>query len=245
MTEAEWSAGANITEMVSYLKAEFRTHRFKKGQRRLRLFTCACCRLIWDLMTDERARQAVLLAEGYADGQVSKEEMTAAHKAQAKAFSGLLNISYQCSPRFSAADCAHIATVSLLYPSGDGGAIFGTRYARFAAEFSSRRSLYSAPPDGPSTRSAQRQADILRDVFGNPFRPPAIDSAWLRWDQGTVVKLARAIYEESAFERLPLLADALEDAGCPEEQLLGHLRSPGPHVRGCWGVDLLLKRVIS
>jgi hypothetical protein len=226
--------------MVSYLKEEFRTHRFKKGQRRLRLFTCACCRLVRDLMTDERARKAVPLAEGYADGQVSKDEMKAAHKAQAKAFSGLLNISHQCGPGFCAADCAHIATISLLYPSGDGGAIFGTRYARYAAEFSSRRSLYSSPDDGPSTRSAQRQADILRDVFGNPFRPVAVDPAWLRWDRGTVVKVARAIYEESAFERLPLLADALEDAGCQEEQLLGHLRSVGPHVRGCWAVDLIV-----
>jgi hypothetical protein len=208
----------------------------------LRLFTCACCRLVWDLMTDERARKAILLAEGYADGQVSKEKMAAAHKAQAKAFSGLLSISHQCGSSFCAADCAHIATVSLLYPSGDGGAIFGTRYARFAAEFSSRRSLHSSPDDGPSTKSAQRQADILRDVFGNPFRPPAIDPAWLRWDQGTVVKLARALYDEQAFDRLPVLADALEDAGCADAELLGHLRGPGPHVRGCWAVDLLLRK---
>jgi hypothetical protein len=243
MTEAEWLAGADITEMVSYLKEELRAHRFKKGQRRLRLFTCACCRLVWGLMTDERARQAVLLGERYADGQVSKEEMTAAHKAQAKAFSPLLNISHQCSPSFCAADCAHIATVSLLYPSGDGGAHFGTQYARFASEFSSRSSLYSPPEAGPSTESARLQADLLRDVFGNPFRPPALDPAWLRRDQGTVVKVARAIYEGPAFERLPVLADALEDAGCGEEQFLGHLRSAGPHVRGCWAVDLLLGKV--
>jgi hypothetical protein len=82
---------------------------------------------------------------------------------------------------------------------------------------------------------------ILRCIFGNPFRPaPPVDPAWPAWNGGSVRKLAEGIYEERAFDRLPVLADALEDAGCSDPSLLGHLRGPGPHVRGCWVVDLLL-----
>jgi hypothetical protein len=87
----------------------------------------------------------------------------------------------------------------------------------------------------------EEESVLLRDIFGNPFRPlPAIDPAWLTWSGGTVRKLAEAIYDERAFDRLPVLADALEDAGCSDAGLLGHLRGPGPHARGCWALDLLL-----
>jgi hypothetical protein len=93
-------------------------------------------------------------------------------------------------------------------------------------------------------------AGLVRCLFGSPFRPaPAADPAWLAWQGGTVPKLARAAYEEGLLPegaldpaRLAVLADALEDAGCADPELLGHLRGPGPHVRGCWAVDLLLGR---
>jgi hypothetical protein len=81
---------------------------------------------------------------------------------------------------------------------------------------------------------------VLREVFGNPFRPVAIDPAWLAWGGGAVRKLAQGIYDDRAFDDLPVLADALEDAGCSQEDILGHLRGPGPHVRGCWAVDAIL-----
>ncbi len=84
-------------------------------------------------------------------------------------------------------------------------------------------------------------AGLARCLFGNPFRPaPAVESGWLAWDGGTVPKLARAAYEAHAFDRLPVVADALEEAGCADAELLGHLRGPGPHVRGCFALDLLL-----
>jgi hypothetical protein len=85
-------------------------------------------------------------------------------------------------------------------------------------------------------------AELLREVFGNPFRPVSISRSVLAWNDGTVVKLARAIYDERAFDRLPVLADALEEAGCDHADLPGHCRAPGPHVRGCWAVDLLLNQ---
>jgi hypothetical protein len=85
-------------------------------------------------------------------------------------------------------------------------------------------------------------ASLVRDIFGNPFRRPHLDWAWLKWEGGTVAKLAEGAYQDRAFDRLPVLADALEEAGCADEHLLSHLRGGGPHARGCWALDLLLGR---
>jgi hypothetical protein len=93
-------------------------------------------------------------------------------------------------------------------------------------------------------------ATLLRDVIGNPFRmPPTIDPAWLTWNDGIIKRLAQAAYDERALPpghldkaRLAVLADALTDVGCTDPDLLDHLRGPGPHVRGCWAVDLLLSK---
>jgi hypothetical protein len=81
---------------------------------------------------------------------------------------------------------------------------------------------------------------LVREVFGNPFRPSVLPPAVLRWNSGTVRRIAEGIYEERAFDRLPILHDALLDAGCDDEASLSHCREPGPHVRGCWVIDLLL-----
>ncbi|MBL8798934.1 MAG: hypothetical protein JNM56_33930 [Planctomycetia bacterium] len=80
---------------------------------------------------------------------------------------------------------------------------------------------------------------MLRDIFGNPFHPVTINPAWRTL---TVISLAQAIYDERAFDRLPILADALEDAGCDSADILNHCRQPGEHVRGCWCVDLILSK---
>jgi hypothetical protein len=84
-------------------------------------------------------------------------------------------------------------------------------------------------------------ASLVRDLFRPvTFAPATVSPAWLAWNDGTVVKIAQAIYDERAFERLPVLADALEDAGCDNADIRRHCREPGEHVRGCWVVDLLL-----
>ena len=77
----------------------------------------------------------------------------------------------------------------------------------------------------------------MRCIFGNPFRPVTFDPIWRT---ATVTSLAQAIYDERAFDRLPILADALEDAGCTCAEMLEHCRQPSQHARGCWVVDLLL-----
>src|SRR5262249_34126429 len=96
---------------------------------------------------------------------------------------------------------------------------------------------------------AAEQAALMRDLFGNPFRAmPTINPAWLAWNDGTVVRLARSAYEERTLpegtldaSRLAVLADALGEAGA-NAGLLDHLRGPGPHVRGCWVIDLVLNK---
>jgi hypothetical protein len=88
--------------------------------------------------------------------------------------------------------------------------------------------------------AVKRQAAVLlRDVIGKPFRPVVVDPSWLT---PTVTALAATIYEDRAFDRMPILADALEEAGCDNEEVVTHCRGPGPHVRGCWVLDLLTGR---
>jgi hypothetical protein len=107
---------------------------------------------------------------------------------------------------------------------------------------------WSSTRDAPSaamypcwvfTEGADRRAQValLRDLFGNPFRRVAFDPAWRT---PTVVSLARGVYADRAFDRLPVLADALMDAGCTDADVLDHCRAPGPHARGCWVVDRVL-----
>src|SRR5262249_55061356 len=83
-------------------------------------------------------------------------------------------------------------------------------------------------------------ADRFTDLIGNPLRPVVAAPPWIGGEAGALRKLPRAIYDDRAFDRLPILADALEDAGCTDRDMLDHCRGPGPHVRGCWVIDLIL-----
>jgi hypothetical protein len=136
-----------------------------------------------------------------------------------------------------------------------------TYRAREAAEFEQYyQALLAAPdeacatpPDGcweeQAAEAAYRegrlaatrgQVEVLFDIFGSLTGPGNVDPAWLTWNSSTVAKMAAAIYADREWSILPLLADALEDAGCGNRDLQEHLRGPGPHVRGCWALDLLL-----
>jgi hypothetical protein len=102
--------------------------------------------------------------------------------------------------------------------------------------------------DAASEAERAAQAALLRDLF-QPFRPVALDPAWLAWHGGAIVKLAQAVYEERDLAsghldaaRLAVIADMLEEAGATDQELLGHLRGPGPHVRGCFAIDALTGR---
>jgi len=110
-----------------------------------------------------------------------------------------------------------------------------------AAHFGALASSGSNPYDRPdypliaSERTAE--AAILRDIFGNSFCPVTSVAGWLNTN---IVALAQAIYDDRAFDRMSILADALEDAGCANQDILNHCRQPGVHVRGCWLIDLFL-----
>jgi hypothetical protein len=96
----------------------------------------------------------------------------------------------------------------------------------------------------PSDVVVGRSVLFLRDIFGpRPFHRVNISPEVLARNDGAVGRIAAGIYEDRTFDLLPTLADALEDAGCTDAELLGHLRGPGPHVRGCWALDLMLAKL--
>jgi hypothetical protein len=93
---------------------------------------------------------------------------------------------------------------------------------------------------GERTEEESCQCAIIRDIFGNPFRPSILDPAWLTWHGSLLVSMARQVYDSRDFMDMPILADALEEAGCTNQDILGHCRSGCEHVRGCWVVDLVM-----
>jgi hypothetical protein len=189
------------------------------------LFGCASCRSVWAALTDTRCRTAVEISEQFADGMASKRELLDAHRVAVAAFREVCHeVSGPGFLRRMAADAA--ATVSNPMVSKAGLAFLCS--VQLTQEF--------ALLNPTRWRGVCLQ---LRDIFGNPFRPSRLDRAWLAWNERTVQQMAQAIYDERAYDRLPLLADALEDAGCTDAAILDHCRGPGQHVRGCWVVDLL------
>jgi hypothetical protein len=238
VTEAEWLAATDSAPMAVFLRRA-------TSDRKMRLFACACCRGVWPAFTDPRGRRSVDAAERFADGFIDRPELRATH-AKADAAASLEELAWLASHRV-----ARIAAEAAALES------WSVHAALDAAGYPMQ--LWSGDPadqivrEGPCGGDAcaeyrRRAADLLRCIFGNPFGPaPDLDSAWLAWQGAIVAQLAQAAYEERRLPegtldpaRLALVADALEDAGLTDAELLGHLRGPGPHVRGCWALDLVL-----
>ncbi len=252
ITEAEWLTEASPYVMLQHLHQHHNVARVPGGQRRLRLFRCACCRSAWELFEDERCRQAVEVAERLADGTATRTELAVARAAVAEAERAATQ-QYHDAARRHALESAPWQD-ALLYHSVAQAALwtavtqFNVRVGHIVAmSVQSARSAQVA--GGPATPQAavvrheeeRIQADLLRDNFGNPFRQPAApEPAILAWNEKTVIRIAQAVYHDRDFDRLPVLADALLEAGCDDEELLEHCRSEGPHARGCWAVDLLI-----
>jgi hypothetical protein len=232
MTEAEWLAALDPKLMLTFVRQ-------KVSERKLRLFTVACCRRIWGLLTDKRSREAVAVAERFADTLASEEERASARRAALDASNEARQAFVDHPDRGWDALClGELSTDAADYTVYTPGLHKAAECARRAVQYA-----WNLSPTGvePETEQAA-QCHLLRDVFGNPFRPVLPDPDWLCWNNGTVARLAQGIYEERAFERMPILADALEDAGCADTAMLDHLRGPGPHVRGCHVLDLLIGR---
>jgi len=231
VTEAEW-----LECPYARLMLDFR--RGKISPRKLGLYACACCRRIWHLLTDERSRMAVEVAERFADGRAEKAEWYAADEAATEAADDAAS---SPSTATSAVCCA---VIDFAGPDAWEAAHETGAHAAFAVEKSVKG---KARKETAYDTELAAQAGLLRDILGNPFRPVAVDPAWLTWNGGTIPKLAQAIYEERRLpdgtldaDRLAVLADALEEAGCTAADILSHCRQPGEHVRGCWVLDLIL-----
>jgi hypothetical protein len=129
----------------------------------------------------------------------------------------------------AAATAARLAEVSARAASGFWNAAWTAAETAGTAEAAAQRAVHAAA-----------DADLFREIFGNPFRPLQVDPSWLRWNQGSLLTISRAIYAERRFQDLPILGDALSDAGCQEEEVLAHCRARHGHFRGCWVVDDIL-----
>jgi hypothetical protein len=244
MTEADWLSLPGPYLMLESLRG-------KASDRRLRLFGCACCRRIWDLIYDERSRVAVEGAEKFSDGLVGRRDLnkncstaraaTEAARAQLESWNAQGVFPYQTALVGEAERVAsfHAALAAAWVCCRDPNDCWQVSTEAAKAV---RAATYAPGRQEETSVSEVRedQAELLRDIFGNPFRPVTTETTWLRWRDQTIPGLARSIYNERCFEDLPILADALEDAGYNNRDILSHCRGPGPHVLGCWVVDLLL-----
>jgi hypothetical protein len=226
MTEAEWRTCKDVGKMLQCLKTQHRATMSKGGRRKLRLFVCGCCRQAWSLLQND-SRRALECAEAYADGVVGKDALKRAERASQTALTAAATGSYLPWSATRGVREATKANVS--------SALTALSWAWGALVRNDRTPGIVLQPQGKLAEASQR--DLLRDITGNPFRPVPRDSLRLT---SAVMQLAASIYHEHAFDRMPILADALEESGCTDARILKHCRGPGPHVRGCWVVDLLL-----
>ncbi len=218
MTEQDWLHCADLLPMLWFLEG-------KATDRKLRLFGCACCRRIWHELLNcvathtkpEQNYRAVETAERYADGKATPEELT----------------SCLVDP-----PCGYAAPAAFFGTAGSPLDLIDVVNSAADAVAADDQKLYRI--------EEQAQVTLLRDIIHNPFRAISADPIWLT---PTVLALAQAAYEHRKLpggtldpNRLAVLADALEEVGCTDASLLGHLRSAGPHVRGCFVLDLLLEK---
>jgi hypothetical protein len=237
MTEQEWLVSEDPRKMLEFL-------RDKPSERKLRLFAVACCRRIWHLLPEAVCRDAILIGERYADAAASASELFAARTSLVPLESAMpgednaalnavawLTDHWQVM-RLTPVRCVAAGVQSAIEPPSARGSSRG-----------------GAAPGGAVEAEAATQAALLRDIIGNPFRPVPVDRDQLAWRTATVTALATGADMERELPsghldlaRLAILSDALEEAGCTDEGVLSHLRSPGPHVRGCFAVDLILAR---
>ena len=219
MTEQEWLAYDYPMGMVRYLGAA-------ATDRKLNLLAAACFRRIWHLLPGPRSKNAVDVLEQFADAASSAEQLDAARREcweDARLVDNPEGNKHPSEIAIAAVSMDNILDMLMTAAEATAWVKAGT-------------------PEAISKPEERAQCEVIREIFGNPFRPVTVDPTWLAWNDGAIRKLAQVIYDERAFDRLPLLADALEDAGCTNADILAHCRGTGPHVRGCWVVDLALGR---
>jgi hypothetical protein len=223
MTEAEWMTCTDFSPMHSYLwKTE------KNRPRKYRLAGCGIFRLIRQGTLSDQESQLLDLGESFADDPSLSDRVDSFNPEDIPS-----NFCFEvCYPPFFHS-----------YDSNSVARVVSFMQDRLADQWWEQHNFNDEDEaQVESGRQFRRQADVvgatvLRDVFGNPFRPVAFDPAW---QTDIALSLARQMYESRDFSAMPILADALQDAGCDNDDVLNHCRGPGPHVRGCWAVDLVL-----
>jgi hypothetical protein len=231
LSEDEWPACSDPSILLDVLR-----QRGLLSERKARLFAAACCRRIWPLIRPEGYRGIVDAAERFADGRAGPGDLRRAE-----------HLAYE-EAGMPGRDPARWAAT---HAAGDCVVLWPWHYPEDTTHFHAANAADQAggPPDGRPGGEQAAQARLLRDLFGPlPFRPVALDPSLLSWHGGPAVRLATAAYEERKLPggtldnaRLAVLADALEEAGLEDEEVLGHLREQGiAHYRGCWVLDLVL-----
>ncbi len=181
-----------------------------------RLFACACGRLIWDRLSDEVGRPSIEVSERFADGLAGWDELRVEHRGLEA-----VRMPYRGAPRL-----IHQFAIEVLMPF---------KYSSSGTLTAAHRVRAIAQESGGDL--AGDIANRLRDIFQNPRQPEPFDPTWRTSE---AVALARAIHDDRAFDRMPILGDALEEAGCPRAVILDHCRHASNHARGCWVVDSVL-----
>jgi hypothetical protein len=240
MTEDEWLACNDPHLMLQFLRG-------KASSRKMRLFTVACCKRIWPLLPDARSRKAVEVAAEFADGLLSINDL---HEASRNAALVATDPACAFAPPDSPLHAIEHARIAVSMTSADpinNMFTLAGHVARYCSNCAAYLRLEKGRADELGRCETNKRLEVkvhlwlLRDLFGPlPFRPVTLPISVITWNDRIVPKIATGIYAERAFGRLPILHDALLDAGCDDEELLSHCRYPEGHVRGCWALDLLL-----
>jgi hypothetical protein len=213
MTEAEWKNGIDPTPML-------RVARGKASDRKLRLLAAACFGRLVALLPDPRQRRGIEMLEQLAEGTVTQAECRGVMAEVRRAIPPDDRIA-------GSPPTDHLHYIALML------------YREFCSSSIAVHAIHAADGLADGVAERREQARLIRCIFGNPFRPTAVDPRWL---SPTTASLAQSIYEERTFDRLPILAETLEHAGCDRSDLLAHCRDGAPHARGCWVIDLILGR---
>jgi hypothetical protein len=243
MTETEWLNATDPQVMLTFLRG-------KVSERKLRLLVVACCRRTWHWLTDERSRKAVDVAERFADGLTSQKELYTAIRG---ACDVPQDPSYAVAPPYSAITAIEHARIAsstaalVFHPLNEAIATIASSvgHAAIAASCPGWKEDQGNWLNEANLRMAverRAQTRLICDIFGLlAFRTVHIDPSLLRWNDRLVVRLAQTIYDERRWSDMPILADALFDAGCDNEEILRHCHEQeGVHSKGCWVTDLLL-----